>query len=457
MTALALLLAITKVGIIGLDTSHAIAFTKIMNVDKDPGVAGFRMVAAYQWGSKDIVSSTNRYPKYIAEVQKMGVEVVPTIDELIAKVDVVCLETNDGREHLWQAEKVFQAGKPVFIDKPIAHNLHDAIKIHDAGKKYGWQGANYVNVGPGATLTDSLLTGSKTTNWKEGYVLSCKGGLVRNCRIVDNHSDDARIFYLAYDSGIQRPGRMEGCVITNNSSFYSFCDFSGAVVVEDCLFEKNNTAYNNGNYPLISLPASAVLRRCRILRNKIQATLIGCNGWDLDYPARIENCLIADNTLTSKGGYVFYVTPNVNAAASVLNTTIVNNQGGGIYYGNNVGVAYPSQFYMTNSVVWANYPVGATVATNVIGTVAKPKLAHNCYSEAVEDDGNFNTAQDPQLRAFGRKIYRLTPSSPCVGKGDPSLWTADDVDLLGNPRLTKGKVDMGCYELIVPGLMLLVK
>ena len=49
----------TKVGIIGLDTSHAIAFTKIMNVDKDPAVAGFRMVAAYPWGSKDIFSSTN--------------------------------------------------------------------------------------------------------------------------------------------------------------------------------------------------------------------------------------------------------------------------------------------------------------------------------------------------------------------------------------------------------------
>ena len=65
-----------------------------------------------------------------------GVEVVPTIDELIAKVDVVCLETNDGREHLWQAEKVFQAGKPVFIDKPIAHNLRDALKIYELGKKY---------------------------------------------------------------------------------------------------------------------------------------------------------------------------------------------------------------------------------------------------------------------------------------------------------------------------------
>ena len=127
----------TKVGIIGLDTSHALAFTKIMNVDRDPGADGFRMVAAYQWGSKDIVSSTNRYPKYIPQMKEMGVEIVPTIDELLAKVDCVCLETNDGREHLWQAEKVFKAGKPCFIDKPLAHNLRDALKIYDLGKAYG--------------------------------------------------------------------------------------------------------------------------------------------------------------------------------------------------------------------------------------------------------------------------------------------------------------------------------
>ena len=130
------LVAETKVGIIGLDTSHAIAFTKIMNVTKDPGVAGFRMVAAYQWGSKDIVSSTNRYPKYIAQMQEMGVEIVPSIAELLAKVDCVCLETNDGREHYAQAVEVFKSGKPVFIDKPLAHNLTDAIKIYEAGKKF---------------------------------------------------------------------------------------------------------------------------------------------------------------------------------------------------------------------------------------------------------------------------------------------------------------------------------
>jgi len=129
----------TKVGIIGLDTSHAVAFTKIMNVEKDPSMEGFRMVAAYPWGSRDIISSTNRIPEYTAKVKEMGVQIVPSIEDLLAKVDVVCLETNDGRVHLGQAEKVFASGKRVFIDKPLAHNLTDALKIYALGQKYNAQ------------------------------------------------------------------------------------------------------------------------------------------------------------------------------------------------------------------------------------------------------------------------------------------------------------------------------
>ena len=125
-----------KVGIIGLDTSHSLAFTEMMNVKRTADVAGFRVTAAYQWGSRDIVSSTNRYPKYLPKMREMGVEIVPSIRELLDKVDVVCLETNDGREHLKQAEEVFASGKRVFIDKPLAHNLADALKIYDAGKEY---------------------------------------------------------------------------------------------------------------------------------------------------------------------------------------------------------------------------------------------------------------------------------------------------------------------------------
>lgn len=137
MMMLALLFAVTKVGIIGCDTSHTIAFTKTMNVDKPGFAEGFCVTAAHKWGSKDIVSSTNRYEKYISQLKDMGVEMCETVDDLLSKVDVVCLETNDGREHLWQAEKCFQAKKRVFIDKPIAQDYLHAKAIYDLGRKYG--------------------------------------------------------------------------------------------------------------------------------------------------------------------------------------------------------------------------------------------------------------------------------------------------------------------------------
>ena len=126
-----------KAGIIGLDTSHVIAFTKLLNTGTPEGdLAGIRVVAAYPKGSPDIASSVDRVPGYIEQVKEMGVEIVPSIDELLKKVDVVFLETNDGRPHLEQAIPVLQAGKPLFIDKPVAGSLVDAIALYELSEKY---------------------------------------------------------------------------------------------------------------------------------------------------------------------------------------------------------------------------------------------------------------------------------------------------------------------------------
>lgn len=130
-------LAGKKVGIIGLDTSHAVAFTKTLNAADAAAVyGGYKVVAAYPKGSNDIQSSVERIPGYIEEVKKLGVEIVGSIAELLTKVDVVFLETNDGRLHLGQALQVLKAGKPMFIDKPVAASLADAQAIFAAAKKY---------------------------------------------------------------------------------------------------------------------------------------------------------------------------------------------------------------------------------------------------------------------------------------------------------------------------------
>ncbi len=127
-----------RVGIIGLDTGHVVAFTKTMNDPKAEGaLANCRVVAASPKGSPDIESSVSRVPKYTAELEKMGVVMTASIPELLEKVDAVLLETNDGRPHLEQVIPVLRAKKRVFIDKPIAASLADAILIFRAAEKYG--------------------------------------------------------------------------------------------------------------------------------------------------------------------------------------------------------------------------------------------------------------------------------------------------------------------------------
>jgi hypothetical protein len=42
-----------RIGIIGLDTSHSIAFTRIINNPEDNDMAGYRVVAAYPYGSRN--------------------------------------------------------------------------------------------------------------------------------------------------------------------------------------------------------------------------------------------------------------------------------------------------------------------------------------------------------------------------------------------------------------------
>lgn len=123
---------VLKVGIIGCDTSHVTAFTNLLHGPKAKGdLAGFRVVAAFPGGSEDIPSSRDRVAGYVKELrEKHNVEIVDSIPSLLSKVDVVLLESVDGRPHLEQAKPVFAAKKPVFIDKPAAGSLADVIQIH---------------------------------------------------------------------------------------------------------------------------------------------------------------------------------------------------------------------------------------------------------------------------------------------------------------------------------------
>lgn len=128
-----------RVGMIGLDTSHATAFTKLLNDPKHPDhIPGAKIVAAVPAVSRDIESSYARIDRFVAELKKDPTIVFyNTIAEMLPHVDAVMIEAVDGRPHLAQAREVFKAKKPLFIDKPIAGSLRDTLEIFRLAKESG--------------------------------------------------------------------------------------------------------------------------------------------------------------------------------------------------------------------------------------------------------------------------------------------------------------------------------
>ena len=138
---------VTRIGIIGLDTSQVTMIISHINNIPGPGYdvvqpvwnssfEGFRVTAAYPYGSREIESSMKQIPTYIQKMRENGIELVDSIQTLLSKVDAVMLMTFDGHPRVEQALQVIKARKPLFINKPFASSLKEVITIIDAAKKY---------------------------------------------------------------------------------------------------------------------------------------------------------------------------------------------------------------------------------------------------------------------------------------------------------------------------------
>ncbi|MCE5249967.1 Gfo/Idh/MocA family oxidoreductase [bacterium] len=169
-----------RIGMIGLDTSHVIAFAKTLNDPKNN--YGCRVVAGYPGGSPDVESSASRIEGFTKQLRdESGVEIVNSIEELVSKVDGVLLESVDGRPHLAQIKPVFAAKKPVFIDKPMAGSLADVIEIFRLAKESGvpcWSSSS-LRYSPGIVR----MRNDETI----GQVLGCDA--FSPCSLEEHHPD----------------------------------------------------------------------------------------------------------------------------------------------------------------------------------------------------------------------------------------------------------------------------
>lgn len=122
-----------KIAMIGLDTSHAGTFARILMDSGNPWhVPGARIVSASPAFSSDMPRSVNRVDQYTKVLREVcGVPIYETIEEACKGVDAIMVESVDGRVHLEQFQAVATKGRPVFIDKPLAVTGADARNIAD--------------------------------------------------------------------------------------------------------------------------------------------------------------------------------------------------------------------------------------------------------------------------------------------------------------------------------------
>jgi predicted dehydrogenase len=122
---------ILRIGMAGLDTSHAPAFASLLHDGShEYHVPGARIVAAYPGGSPDFDLSIGRVAQFTATLRDQhGVEIVDSLAGLREKCDAVMLESIDGRVHLEQFREVAHWGIPVFIDKPLTLSAVEAREI----------------------------------------------------------------------------------------------------------------------------------------------------------------------------------------------------------------------------------------------------------------------------------------------------------------------------------------
>jgi predicted dehydrogenase len=196
-----------RIGMIGLDTSHVVAFTKVINNPENK--YGCKVVAGYPGGSPDVPSSANRVEGFTKQLKEQyGVEIVDSIEELCQKVDGVLLESVDGRPHLKQAKPVIAAKKPLFIDKPMAGSLADVLEIFRLAEENNvpcWSSSS-LRYSPG-------IVEMKKTN-SVGDILGCDA--YSPCSLEKHHPDlywygvhGVEILYAVMGTGCQSVRRVQ--------------------------------------------------------------------------------------------------------------------------------------------------------------------------------------------------------------------------------------------------------
>ena len=132
-----------RIGILGSDSSHALAFSKLCNIpDKTTGEYAFPEIRITSIYGHDETQATN------VALEGQIKTIAATPDEVLESVDAVMILFRDGNLHAPYALPFIRANIPVWIDKPFTVNLQDAQTLLREADKH-----------------NSLITGGSTCKY----------------------------------------------------------------------------------------------------------------------------------------------------------------------------------------------------------------------------------------------------------------------------------------------------
>lgn len=244
---------------------------------------------------------------------------------------------------------------------------------------------------------------------------------------------------------------LNNCTIVNNeASMYGggvYINSTGGTVhvtLHNCRIMDNNASMGGGVCDRIG----AEYTNCRISNNIASTKGGGIYLYNNTTPT-LKNCIISNNTANNAGG--MYARGQFTAYNCDFVMNLATESVGGIYHENSHNKYY-------NCIVWGNVANGLPNQFAGLSDFDHCAVCGIVNGSDNYDIPNENNGDEPGIYvrfnhpASGaganhhNEDWSLRPRSICLNAGKPNTTGLGNTDIGGNPRLQKGRVDIGAYE-----------
>ena len=297
------------------------------------------------------------------------------------------------------------------------------------------------------SISNVIVKGNYARNHGGGMFNCASNPIITNVTITENEANDGGGMYNSYGTSLSHGSNpiLNNVVISENRANSDgggmYNAYSSPELTNVAITNNIGVSYAGGMSNSASKP---VLTNVIISGNSTGGTGGGIGNWDEGY-LRLYNVVISGNAAGTGGG----IYSDSYSTYQIVNTIISGNKagsGGSMFNSFNM-----TSIQISNSIIFGNN--SGVVNGNNTNPAYSYCLVQDIYPSGEGNlNGNINypimfvNAIEPTQAPTSEGDYRLEIGSPCIDAGNNNS-NSTTFDLLGNPRICNGTIDMGAYEL----------